>query len=125
MIQFNHASNPSPIPHPHQPLWPCPLWRGQGEVEAQGKPPHPGAGAAVDGAPGWGTELLVGHDALPAQDQACTIHGASAALDSAMGGRCGAAGKVQVKRFLAAQEIDYVESSICDGKDRKRNVYSK
>ena len=107
-----YASNPSPIPHPHQPLWPCPLWRGQGEVEAHGKPSHPGVGVAVGGAPGRGSGLLDGHDALPAQDQARTFHDPRAAVDRPVGGRIGADGEagVSVKRRrggspLAVREI--------------------
>ena len=100
MIQFNHASHPPPIPPPHQPLGLRPLRCGQGEVEAQGKPPHPGAGAAVGGAPGRGSGLLVGHDALPAQDQAHPFHDPRAAVDRPVGGRIGADGEagVSVKR---------------------------
>lgn len=99
MIQFNHAPNPPPVSPPHQSLGLRPLRRGQGEVEAQGKPSHPGAGAAVGGAPGRGSGLLDGHDALPAQDQAQPFHGPRAALDGPLGRRLGPAGKDLV-RFL-------------------------
>ena len=91
-----YASHPPPIPPPHQPFGLCPLRRGQGEVEGQG-PSHPGAGAAVGGAPGRGRGLLDGHDALPAQDQARPFHGPRAALDGPLGRRTGAAGKAGVR----------------------------
>ncbi len=92
-----YASNPSPIPHPHQPLWPCPLWRGQGEVEAQGKPPHSGAGAAVGGTPGRGSGLLDGHDALSTQDQAHPFHDPRADVDGPLGRCLGTAVKAGVR----------------------------
>ncbi len=82
----------------YQPLGLRPLRRGQGEIEGQ-EPPHPGAGAAVGGAPGRGSGLLDGHDALPAQDQARPFHGPRAALDGPLGRRFGAVGKAGV-RFL-------------------------
>lgn len=91
-----YAPNPHPIPDPHQPCGFCPLWRGQGEVEAQGEPPHPGACAAVGGAPGWGSGLLARYDALPAQDQARPFQGPCAAVDRPLGGRIGIAGKAGV-----------------------------
>lgn len=88
-----YASNPPPIPSPHQPRGFCPLWRGQGEVETQGKPSHPGTDSAVGGAPGWGAGLLDGHDALSSQDQAHPFQDPRAAVDGPLGGRIGPAGK--------------------------------
>ena len=68
----------------------------QGEVEGRGSP-HPGAGAAVGGAPGRGTGLLARHDALPAQDQAQPFHDSRAVVDGTMGCRLGTAAKAGVR----------------------------
>lgn len=68
---------------------------GQGEVEGRGAP-HPGAGAAVGGAPGRGRGLLDGHDALSAQDQARPFHDPRAAVDGPLGRRLGAIGEAVV-----------------------------
>ncbi len=51
----------------------------------------------MGGAPGRGSGLLDGHDALPAQDQARPFHGSRAALDCPLGRRTGAAGKDMVR----------------------------
>ena len=66
----------------------------------------------MGGAPGRGSGLLDGHDALPAQDQAHPFHDSCAAVDGPLGGRIGADGEagVSVKRRrggspLAVREI--------------------
>ena len=70
---------------------------GQGEVEAQGDPSHPGTGAAVGSALGWGSGLLDGHDALPTQDQAQPFHDPRAAVDGPLGRRLSATAKAGLR----------------------------
>ena len=123
-VILRYAPNPLPIPPYHQPLGPRSIRLRQGEVEAQGKPPHPGAGAAVGGTTGWRIGLLAWHDALPAQDQAHPFQDPRAAVDRPVGGRIGADGEAgaSVKRRqecspLAVQEMaDRVRH---DGKGRE------
>ena len=56
----------------------------------------------MGGAPGRGSGLLDGHDALPAQDQAQPFHDSRAAMDGPLGRHLGAAGKVVVKQQTTA-----------------------
>ena len=97
---LRYAPNPHFIPHPHQPRGLCPVRLRQGEVEAQGEPPHPGTDAAVDGTFGWRIGLLDRHDALSSQDKAHSFQDSRATMDGPLGGRLGAAGKAGAKYLL-------------------------